>query len=343
MTGRSGLVKRLLSVSSLILMTALPINGWSEGPGEVMEWSGSAGAINWSRGRVMAEGNGMGKRKGPSRLVAAQACRAATVDAQRNLLETVKGVRIEGETVVEDMILKSDIVKTKVSGVIRGATIKSREIFADEGACTVVMEMAMAGDFASGIFQNMPQSDQSSNYKPSILPSLQEMVGYGLNWLIKPAHASADDSAMQPWKAQINQLMKRLERLEKVVQAQAAGNQAKQKRSGDPTGLVIDARGTNFIPSLSPKVRKVRGGVMFPTRNRRQQQRQGELVSLFMKDLMLAQNHPRVGDRPLVLKGLKTWGKYRTEIVLGKSSAAELNDLIKKDFLADAGVIIVLD
>ncbi|MBF0621572.1 MAG: hypothetical protein HQL54_06555 [Magnetococcales bacterium] len=339
MSDHTGLIKKILSVSTLVLMTALPVTGWSQGPGEVVEWSGSAGAVNWTRGRVMAEGNGMGKRKGPSRLVAAQACRAAVVDAQRNLLETVKGVRVEGETVVENMMLTSDVIKSSVSGVVRGAVVKNREVFPDEGACTVTMEMPMEGSFASGIFQNMPDSPQA-NMRPGI-SDWKQWVSYGLDWLIRPAHAASSVGA--PWQSQMNQLMERLERLEKVVQAQAAGNQSKQKRSGSPTGLVIDARGTNFIPSLSPKVRQLRAGILYPTPRKREQQRQGELVSLFMKDLVLAQNHPRVGDRPLVLKGLKTWGKYRTEIVLGTDSSKELTALIQKNFLAEAGVIIVLD
>ena len=68
----------------------------------------------------------------------------------------------------------------------------------------------------------------------------------------------------------------------------------------------------------------------------------GQLVSLFTRDLETARRHPVVGDRPLVLKGLRTWGDSRTEIVLGNESSEQLTGLVQKGFLNDAGVVIVL-
>ena len=65
-------------------------------------------------------------------------------------------------------------------------------------------------------------------------------------------------------------------------------------------------------------------------------------VSLFTRDLDTARRHPIVGERPLVLKGLRTWGDTRTEIVLDKDESTRLEALVAKGFLQDAGVIIVL-
>ena len=47
--------------------------------------------------------------------------RGAVVVAQRNLLEIVKGVRVVGETTVEDMITTNDYVYSRVDGVLKGA------------------------------------------------------------------------------------------------------------------------------------------------------------------------------------------------------------------------------
>jgi len=47
--------------------------------------------------------------------------RGAIVVAQRNLLEIIKGVRVVGETTVENMITTSDYVYSRVDGVIKGA------------------------------------------------------------------------------------------------------------------------------------------------------------------------------------------------------------------------------
>jgi hypothetical protein len=44
-----------------------------------------------------------------------------------------------------------------------------------------------------------------------------------------------------------------------------------------------------------------------------------------------------------LIKGLRTWGDTRTEIVLGEESAAKVVALAKTDFFTGAGVIIILD
>lgn len=49
--------------------------------------------------------------------------RAAIVDAQRNLLERINGVQIDSETFMEDFTISSDVVRSQVSGLIKGAVI----------------------------------------------------------------------------------------------------------------------------------------------------------------------------------------------------------------------------
>lgn len=52
-----------------------------------------------------------------------QAMRASRLEAFRELVEQVQGVRIDGETSVEDMMLTSDSFRSQISGVIRGAEV----------------------------------------------------------------------------------------------------------------------------------------------------------------------------------------------------------------------------
>jgi outer membrane protein FlgP len=68
----------------------------------------------------------------PPAQVQLMAERAAKADAYRNLLERVKGVRIEGETTVQDFVAKSDVVRTRVDGVLRGARVISSRIMPDK-------------------------------------------------------------------------------------------------------------------------------------------------------------------------------------------------------------------
>ena len=100
-------------------------------------------AVNWSKGDVTAIGVGyppeeMGMRGNSI------ARRAAMVDAQRNLLEITKGVQIDAETTVENMTVSSDVVNSKVQGLLKGAQI-FEEGNLDDGGYYVKMRIALYG------------------------------------------------------------------------------------------------------------------------------------------------------------------------------------------------------
>lgn len=52
-----------------------------------------------------------------------QAMRASRLEAYRELVEQVQGVKLDGSTAVEDMMLLNDSFRAQVSGVIRGAEV----------------------------------------------------------------------------------------------------------------------------------------------------------------------------------------------------------------------------
>jgi hypothetical protein len=62
------------------------------------------------------------------------------VDAQRNLLETIKGVRIDSRTLVQDFIIQKDLISAKVSGLLKGASVveKKTEILSDGSPLSTV-------------------------------------------------------------------------------------------------------------------------------------------------------------------------------------------------------------
>lgn len=81
------------------------------------------GRIDWVNGVITAYGYGSA-RSGMNRAVARiSSVRAAKVDAMRNLLEIVKGVRIDSHTLVEDFVATRDVIRARVAGVIKGARI----------------------------------------------------------------------------------------------------------------------------------------------------------------------------------------------------------------------------
>ncbi|MEM7365694.1 MAG: hypothetical protein AAF525_16875 [Pseudomonadota bacterium] len=327
---------------------------------DYVEWVGANSGVNWSAARMRAEGAGAAPSGAPASTARNMACRAAVLDAQRNLVESIHGVRVEGTTVVENMMVQSDVIKSSVSGLLRGATMVSRDL-QEDGSCLVTMTAPMSGNFAKDIYGQVsgnesasliqqdlardahsphsPAQNASLLINPQLSDGMQQLIAVlagGLELLIPVAKASNTP----PWQDALDQVNQRVSGIEDLLQQFPM-----IQTSGDtpPSGLVIDARGSNFIPSMSPRIRRIRGAVVYPTRQHFDRRKSnGQLVSLFTRDLETARRHPVVGDRPLVLKGLRTWGDSRTEIVLGNESSQQLTDLVEKGFLTDTGVIIVL-
>lgn len=91
-------------------------------PGHLVEQT-SSGSVNWTSGWVKATGVGSPpQNSGVAGKAMAQ--RAAFTVAVRNLLEVVKGVRIDAATLVENYMIQNDVIKSQVSGFVKGAQIE---------------------------------------------------------------------------------------------------------------------------------------------------------------------------------------------------------------------------
>lgn len=102
--------------------------------------------------------------------------RAAVADAQRNLLESIKGVAVDSETTVENFMLKDDVIHTQVNGIIKGARVISEGTQPD-GVYKVTMAVPVYGaDSISDVAITavvgdkapVPVPQPSPNYKPSV-------------------------------------------------------------------------------------------------------------------------------------------------------------------------------
>jgi hypothetical protein len=97
---------------------------------------------------VRARGTGVldpgNSNKAQARLMAE---RAAVVVAQRNLLEIVKGVRVDSDTKVQNFMTEYDVVYTHVEGIVKGARQLGPSRYDSlAGTVEVELEMAMYGD-----------------------------------------------------------------------------------------------------------------------------------------------------------------------------------------------------
>lgn len=107
-------------------------------------------APNWNTNTIQATGMGVTNpalARTPAHSVMI-ARRAAIADAYRQLAEAVNGVQVDAETTVEQMMLTSDVVRTRVSAIVKSAVIVSEGELAG-GGYSVTMEIPMFGGHSS--------------------------------------------------------------------------------------------------------------------------------------------------------------------------------------------------
>ncbi len=120
---------------------------------------GTSGRVDWTTGVITAVGIGAPPANPANPAQArAMAERAAQVVAYRNLLEAVKGVRIDATTTVENFMVTSDVVRTQVSGFVQGATVMDKKYMSD-GSVEVTVGMRLTGALADAL---LPKTSQAA-------------------------------------------------------------------------------------------------------------------------------------------------------------------------------------
>lgn len=96
------------------------------------------GEVNWTKKTVIATGSGAPDLKQPNvAAVRLNAERAAVVNAYRNLLEALKGVKVTA-SVPSGSRLEDAQVKTEVEGIVRGCKTVDTRYYSDGGVDVVV-------------------------------------------------------------------------------------------------------------------------------------------------------------------------------------------------------------
>ena len=134
--------------SAAFFVMMLFSSAWSQQP--LIQTIGN-GEVNWAEQIVRATGSGAPNPDAPN-IAAARlgAERAAKADALRNILETVKGVRIDSQTLVVNAMTQSDTIQTQVQGIVRGARVVKTRYLSD-GAVEVTIEIPMAGPLTQAV------------------------------------------------------------------------------------------------------------------------------------------------------------------------------------------------
>jgi len=361
----------LLVVLLLSIWTALSNTATAQTivPGTALENSGP-GKIDWTVGEVYATGIGappaMAVNAAQSR---AMTERAAYVVALRNLLETVKGVRVDSETLVENFMVKSDVIRTRVDGIVKGARIVKKEYMSD-GSVEMLVAMSLKGEFMNVLVPEnfgkpslgqipqkitptqqkpvdlKPTPAQPQSVKPTVPPSAPEKPVEPPRSAVPSAPEKKAEPAKPSQPPAATTLDKKIE-LPKQPEPGKPGTPSQEAptvafKGGKATGLVIDGRGLGLKPALLPKIVDTQGQEIYVAQvvTRTNAVEQG--VAGYAKDVNAAANNFRVTDNPAVIKGLRSSGSGRSDIVVGQADAQILRQLSSKgDFLQYCRVIIV--
>ena len=250
-------MKRIFSCLTALLLTMFL---FAEVHAEPVDWGDKSitvtgmGTANPAMARTQAHASMMARR-------------AAIADAYRQLAEMVQGVQVDAETTVEQMMLTSDIVKTRVSAVIKGAVIVSEGELTG-GGYSVTMKLPLFGDngLSTAVIAPPPVIEPFPQPAPEVIPSM-------------PADSQTGDSV--------------------GFTIISGGERSPMAAIGGFTGLIIDCRGLNLNPVMSPVIKNVKGVKLYGHENLN--------YDLVVRDGMVNYANDRgmagrAGSNPLVIK-----------------------------------------
>lgn len=111
---------------------------------QVVQNLGDNGAVDWTQRKIRATGIAAPNPNLPPGAQRASALEAAKQIALRNLIQTVRGMTIDSETMVSNSMIASDEVRSRVSGFVQGFTIVDTRYMSDMSV-EVEVEIPIAG------------------------------------------------------------------------------------------------------------------------------------------------------------------------------------------------------
>lgn len=117
-----------------------------------------------------------------------------------------------------------------------------------------------------------------------------------------------------------------------------------EKREEKFTGLIIDCRGIRLTPAMVPMVTDEDGQVVYGTAYVSRDHALEEGMAAYARGLAKARDNPRVGPRPLVVKGLRTVKARSSDIIISNADAGKIKGAGSNiSFLQRGRVLFVME
>jgi len=110
------------------------------------------------------------------------------------------------------------------------------------------------------------------------------------------------------------------------------------------TGVIVDARGIQARPAMSPRIFDEDGTEVYSLSKVDIEYAIKEAVSGYTRDLTAAQTNQRVGANPITVKALGISGPGKSDIIISNADAQKVrSSAVSASFLKQCKVMIVLD
>jgi hypothetical protein len=329
------MIKKLLIFIGLILLALGPMASSQEAGGsDVIEPVGS-GYINWSNGWIYASGEVSRNPKMTPGQQRAGCVRGARSTAQRNLLEAVKGVTINSETVVKDFMTVSETITMSVKGMIQGAVMVGKVDYRPDGTCKIMMAMPIYPNLTNAILSDPvakkkaeppPQPVQQYNYTPDTPnpnpPPPPPVEPPPLPPPPPPPPVTHEPPPPPPPPSVTESF-------------------PPEKSKWD--GLVIDGRERGLKPALLPVVYNEKGIIVYSEANVGSDEtiKKAGIVG-YARDLGAAKRHFRVADDPLVVVARSAKGSKMTDPVISNAASQYIQQTEPSSGYLRAGRVMVV-
>lgn len=308
------------------------------------------GSINWSKGVVYAIGYGTAKpglNAAQRRLLSR---RAAVVDAQRNLLEMTKGVRLTSATKVVDAMVRDSTIATRVAGVIKGAvSLKEREVYQND-IFSVTLAMPMAGRFLRAVWQ--PESEPQLNAGnvqwhididrfmargSSVLDRLQFFPSAWADelFVLNDDREVETTKRLLEWLDNTNTQSIKQRLQQAIIQYEA---------NSVFSGLLVDASAvTEFELATMPKLRNEDGEVIYPNDSTSYDDIVNKRGVSYDFDLEDAIRNKRVATTPFIVKASSIYKSLASDLIISNEDAERIKHSTgTREAMNKAGVLIVV-
>lgn len=317
----------------------------------------SMGNVDWKNRVVTVTGESIAPPNAINRAQArALASRGAKADAYRSLAETINGVRVEGETTVENMITTRDTIRLSVEATIKGARVID-EKFMSDGSYRVKMQVPLFGvsnSLASAVFDRNyevePFPDPVFDVEPSTPNYYQPRTNYTpttpyrspLSRMALPTLNALDLQNLQSttYQQPTQNYQVEYDRPQTYQPVRKSVADYASMAKGDYTGLIVDCRGLELQPVMSPVIMNSNGTKIYGHKNLDIDRVIREGMADYVDDTT---STARAGDKPLVVKAVALENFNSNPVVAIPDSNRILIENYASKFLKDLKVVFLFD